>query len=61
MINSVNATPQAQPAYQTQQQQHTQTHKNNQNENEPQDTVVLSKKTTEGSQAADKDHDGDNH
>jgi len=61
MINSVTAASQNQATYQTQQQNHNQVQKNSQNEKQPQDTVVLSKKATEGNQAADKDHDGDSH
>jgi len=62
MISGVTSSSQVAQSYQVQQHQQTnQTHKNSQNEQEPHDTVVLSKKATEGTQTRDTDHDGDRH
>jgi hypothetical protein len=48
-INGVSSSSPANQAYQTQQQQQTfQIPKNTQGDQQPQDTVVLSKKATEG-------------
>jgi hypothetical protein len=62
MINSISSSSQVAQSHQIQQQQQSaQTHKNAQNDKEPQDTVVLSKKASESTQARDADHDGDSH
>ena len=59
MINGVTNSSQVAQLHQLQQHQPSpQTHKNVQNDKEPQDTVVLSKKATESTQAHHGDHDG---
>ena len=62
MINGVSSSSQVAQSYQLQQHQPSpQAQKNAQNDTQPQDTVVLSKKATEGTQTRDADHDGNSH
>jgi hypothetical protein len=68
MISGISSSSQTTQAYQTEQnkqaeqnQQAKQVQKNSQNDQQPEDTVVLSKKATESTQAGKTDNDGDSH